>query len=52
MKLVKLQLVGIFELWKIATGGSGGANFLAWLESNADKISDSAFKAKLKDLLD
>ena len=57
LKLAKLQLVGAFKLHQRANvleGNPAGtaSDFLTWLETNANEISDAAFKAKLKELLD
>ena len=57
LKLAKLQLVGEFRMHQrlnvLEGNPAGGAGaFIAWLEAQSDAISDTAFKAKLKELLD
>ena len=57
LKLAKLQLVGEFRMHQrlnvLEGNPAGGAGaFIAWLEAQSAAISDTAFKAKLKELLD
>jgi len=51
VKLDQVQLTAIYELWRLVTGQNGIGQFNAWLDGNT-KISDAAFKARLKGLVE